>query len=127
MVSGLEWTTMPAQWPGFGMDAQGMRQAITLADDMQQRVLALLTESSDEANPLWPQGPPAEEYASTQYCDWRDGGIQSSAATYRRHLLGQHEYLAELIGKLEGALKDTEALDERGEQTFGKPAEGATP
>jgi len=118
---------MPAQAPsqgypgsGFGMDAQGMRQSITLADDMQQRVLALLEESSDEANPLWPLGPPAQEYASTQYCDWRDDGIQNSAATYRRHLLSQHTYLSELIGKLQGSLKDTEEFDEGAERELGR-------
>lgn len=122
---------MPAQWPspgnsspgsGFGMDTGGMRQAIELAEDMRERVLTLLTDSTDDAQPLWPAGPPAEEYASTQYCDWRDGGIQSSAATYRSHLESQRDYLAQLIEKLQGSLQGSEELEDQGEQKFGNVA-----
>lgn len=97
---------------GFGMSPDGMRQALHLAKDMERRVAELLGSTSGERQPLWPSAPAAEEYVSTQYCDWRAGGIQKSAVAYSTHLFGQTIYLARLIKKLEDALEMTETIDE---------------
>lgn len=97
---------------GFGMSPEDMRKALHLAKDMERRVAGLLGSTAGERQPLWPSAPAAQEWVSTQYCDWRAGGIQKSAVAYSTHLFGQTIYLARLIKKLEDALEATEAIDD---------------